>query len=83
MAVERHRSEYMISIIRQDGGPVYLTPGGTAERKLVKEIVAEINKSYTGVLITHARVLELVEDAVNDVLLRVKSDIIPRRPPVA
>lgn len=79
---DKHSSDYVLSIARKDGGTVYLRPGGIAERDLVNDIVDEVDKSYTGVFITQARVLELVKQAIESVLLRAKSDVIPRKPEV-
>lgn len=70
-------SRYRICIIRQDGDPVILYPGSHGERDLVEAIVDTTMAKGVGFLKNEAHVRQDLTEAINEVLLEIKSEVNP------
>lgn len=68
---------YYIQVKDDLGNLVRIKPGGTAERQIGADIAERLKGMGVGFFKTEATVLQAVEQAVNDVFRKLKSDIIP------
>lgn len=70
-------SKFRISVTSTEGSKVHLIPGGKGERDLVAAIVDATIAKGVGFMRTEAHVRADLTDAINEVLLELKSEVKP------
>jgi hypothetical protein len=70
-------SRYLISVTTVDGGPVYLRPGGSAERDLGTLLATKLAAKGVGIFRSTAHVLADLDEALGEAVMELKSDVQP------
>lgn len=70
-------SKFAIKIVRNDGTAVLLKPGAIGERDLKDALLAEVRARGVGIARTANHVVQDVSDALDAVLLDLKSEVEP------
>lgn len=68
---------FYISVKESNGREVQLRAGAQGERDLIAEVLAKVEAQGVGIFRTESKVLAAVQQALHEVLLELKSEVIP------